>query len=429
MKDFFLIILVFFSSSIFKNLGVISFILLLNLNTSSQTISSSQFLEKAISDPRLDYHEKKMDYLKNTSHELPVTESLEFRTETDEFDIRRQEYMFRMDFNTKRERKAQRAFHQSTILATDLEKDLIIKDNLEDNYQIWTNYYFYQKEIDFRKEELLVLEDKFKVAGILAKTTGKYDLGDLIRIEDDIDDIKSDIHQLETQMGYVKKIIGDVIEDSESATLDFSNFISLEKINTVLNTLPNEIVTDPDMDILQASIMKDNAEINLEKAQGQKLLDFVQMKYSGRGENTPYGREWSFGLGINIPIKNSDILDIKELELSKLESEESIERIRLRAKERILDRKRKIEMLFEQYDLLVQQLAENEKNYSLEHYAKTGTDPLVLLQIKESQLRRKRAILNVEEDIYMMYLDLMDLTGKMIEQPFVNYLSEGLDNF
>lgn len=404
-------------------------LILLSTHLFTQNITSSQYLETATSDPRMELHSKKMDYLKNTPHTLPLAESLEFRTETDEFNINRQEYTVRMDFNTRKERNAQKEFHQSNILALSEEKSFFIKDNLEEHYSVWPSYFFCQKELSYRKEELLVLEDKFKVAGILAKTTGKYDLGDLIRIEDDMDEIKSQIFDLENKMKDIVFVVNQKIGNTTLSDLDFSDFISLEKIKNTIIDFPDNLIIDPEINALMADKNLDAAEINLEKARGQKLLDFAQIKYAGRGENTPYGREWSFGIGLNIPIKNSDYLDIQELEFSMLEKDEEISNIQLRAERRIADRKRRMVMLFEQYDLQVKQLAENEKNYSLEHYAKTGTDPLVLLQIKESQLKRKRSILNIEEDIYTSYLELVEMTGKMMETPFVNYLSEALENF
>ncbi len=53
-------------------------------------------------------------------------------------------------------------------------------------------------------------------------------------------------------------------------------------------------------------------------------------------------------------------------------------------------------------------------------------DPLALLNIKESQLSRERDILELEYEMYVLYLKLLELNGYLSQRPLINYLSEGL---
>jgi hypothetical protein len=384
---------------------------------------------KALVGTQLDLHEKKLDYLKNTSHDLPLMEEVSFRTETDEWDIRRQEYAVRLDFNTKRERSSQKSYHQSTILAADSNRGMLIQNSLEDKYALWIEYFFYQKEKDIRQQELLILKDKFNVIGILAKTTGKYDLADLIRIENDMDNMESGIQKLELRMKELEMIVEDDLSTSSTITLDVANFIMLSNVKNMLDSLSNDASANPQLDIIEGDMAMNIAELDLEKAKNKKLLDFVQMKYAGDGSNTPYGREWSVGLALNIPIKNSDILDIREIELKQLEIQNDWDIAKLELEKRIQDRRRKLNSLFQQHELLLQQQAEHEQNYSLDYYTKTGTDPMVALKIKETQLEKQRDILDVEADIYFYYLDLLDYSGKLVTIPYVNYLTNTLERF
>lgn len=394
-----------------------------------ETVSSSRFFSKAMSDIQLELHERKLDYLKNTSHDLPFMEEISFRTETDEWDIRRQEYTVRLDFNPKRERRSQKNYHQSTILAAGSGRNLLIQNSLEDKYALWIEYFFYQKEKDIRQQELLILKDKFNVVGILAKTTAKYDLADLIRIEDDMDDMEGSIQELDLRMKELEMIVEDELSASSVITLEMMDFISLSNMKNVLDSLPNDASLHPRLDIIMGDMAMNAAELDLEKAKNKKLLDFVQMKYAGEGSNTPYGREWSIGMGLNIPVKNSDILDIREIELKQLESQNAWDMAKLELEKRIQDRKRKINSLFQQHELLLQQQIDHEKNYSLDHYTQTGTDPMVALKIKETQLEKQRDILDVEADIYFYYLDLLDYSGKLVAVPYVNYLTNTLERY
>lgn len=413
--------------------------LFLNPLEGQKTVSSSELFSKILADPILDLYERKMDYLENTPHDLPVLEEAAFRTETDEFKLSRQEYTARFKFNSRAERRAQKQFHQSTINAEKGSRNNILLENLADKYELWTSYYFYQNEKIIREQELEILKDKFKVISILAKTTGKYDVADLIRIENDLDGLENDIFELNAEMRYISERISKDMKIYSSILLDTTDFITLESLRKTLMSLNSlertlENITDqklnhPDLNTIAGDINQTLAEIELEKAKQNKILDFVQLKYAGRDEDTPYSREWSIGLGLKIPIKNSDILDIRSLELDQLESEQELEIRKSEIEKRVEDRNAKIQILFAQRNLLIQQLVEHKENYSLENYAKIGTDPLVLLEIKESQLRKERTILNIEEDIYFYYLDILKTSGKMIEMPFVNYLSEDLGSF
>lgn len=397
--------------------------------SAQETVSSSRFFAAALLDPQLDFHEKKLNYLKNTSHELPLLEGVNFRTETDEWDIRRQEYMVRVDFNTKRERRSQRNYHQSTILAADSDRGILIQNSLEDKYALWISYFFYQKEKEIRKQELLVLEDKLNIAGLLAKTTGRYDLADLIRIEEDMDNMEASIQELDLQMKELEMIVADDISASSVISLGITDFISLSNLRNVLATLPDSANLNPRLDIIEGDMAMNTAELELEKARSKKLLDFVQIKYAGRGSNTPYGREWSIGMGMNIPVKNSDILDIREIELEQLENQNAWEMAKLELEKRIQDRRRKIDTLFLRHELLLKQQADHEKNYSLDRYTQTGTDPMVALKIKETQLEKQRDILDIEADIYFYYLDILDYSGKLVATPYINYLTNDLKGF
>ncbi len=392
------------------------------------TIRLSEYLATSLIDPRLDYQQEKLYFLENTNHQLPFTEELSFRTETDEFDIRRQEYLVRMDFNTKKQRKAQNALHQAHISSVSDDREQIILNNMERLYVHWAQYYIHQLEISNRKELLANLKDQFRVTGILLKTNERYDIADLVDLEDDMDDLQSEIHEMEVLSQQIQSLINQQMEQSDKE-LDITNFISLERIRSVMTTIPRNVESHPRNVTFRNTKAEKLAEIQVEKADQQKLLDFAQIKYSGRGENTPYGREWSLGFGLNIPVKNSGRLDVLELELETLEEQEDEATWKQRMNLRIQERYLELEAYLKQYDYLTEQLDNLKKNYSIEHYSKTGTDPMVLLQIKESQIKRKRAILNVENDIYMTYIELLGLTGQMVELPFVNYLSEQLENF
>ena len=53
-----------------------------------------------------------------------------------------------------------------------------------------------------------------------------------------------------------------------------------------------------------------------------------------------------------------------------------------------------------------------------------GTDAMILLKIRESMLKSDVSDTKLLFQIYMHYTDLLDISGKLSEEPFRNYLSE-----
>ena len=56
-----------------------------------------------------------------------------------------------------------------------------------------------------------------------------------------------------------------------------------------------------------------------------------------------------------------------------------------------------------------------------------GGDPLVLLEMRESILERDVDLATVTSEIYSSYIELLDVSGKLSEQPLKNYISAGLE--
>ncbi len=78
----------------------ILFILVFSYSTFAQNLFSfNDLIQNSIQDTSLYLFNKEIDYLKNNPFTIPLLEEMEFRTNTDEWDLRRQQYTFRTRFN------------------------------------------------------------------------------------------------------------------------------------------------------------------------------------------------------------------------------------------------------------------------------------------------------------------------------------------
>ena len=71
-----------------------------------------------------------MEFQSGQDAELPWIQELEFRTETNDFILKQQEYTVRVSPNTKRQRNAQMAFYQAMTELSKMERELVLKNAL-----------------------------------------------------------------------------------------------------------------------------------------------------------------------------------------------------------------------------------------------------------------------------------------------------------
>ena len=189
-----------------KRSPVLTLVLFLSLHSilsAQNTISSNQILASAKNESVVLLEDKKLDFLKNTNHKMPISDELEYRTELDEMDFQEQEHTLRWSFTGIKERKAQRNYHQATINLHETEKQLVFEEILFDRYAVLVNYFHQKKEIAVRQQQQLVLEDRLTIMRTLAGQTTDFDIEDLIRAEDDWHESQVDIFELQEQMGWL----------------------------------------------------------------------------------------------------------------------------------------------------------------------------------------------------------------------------------
>ena len=129
------------------------------------------------------------------------------------------------------------------------------------------------------------------------------------------------------------------------------------------------------------------------------------------------------GAGIRIPLKGANKLNLNELELERIEEENDLQLFQIRVAENVLRIENRLEILFNQYDLIQKQLSESQANFALERLnLSVQKSPLLLLQIRENVIARQKSLLDIEYDIFRNYLNFLDLKGKISELPLRNYL-------
>ncbi len=410
-------------------LTLASFFFLPLLSGAQLYFTTSDFLALVTQSQPLLLHERQLDFLKNTDHELPWADQLEFRTETDEMDLNRQEYLLRFRYHTKAERRAQRNLHQSEIQWQELEKKEILEEILMDQYFLLVQYISLDREITIIKQQQAVAIDKLTVLRRKFAAVAEVDLNDLLNAEHKIHELDLKLMEMEGELQQIKNMMANSFGTSENIFLDTSNILTINEIKSKIPLLLEAPLARPEMDRRQLAVLKTNLEYEKEKAENTWQVDYVQFKHAGR-DNLNYVREWSFGMGIEIPLKGAGKLQKNEILLDRIELENRLKMQELSLAEQLEKIKQELDLKIRQYDLVNQQLANSQLQYSADNYPLLrDADPLVLLNIKSNMLLRQSDQMVIEKGIYQLYLELVELSGKAIATPLRNYLTKDWEPF
>lgn len=387
------------------------------------TITTSDFLSKAFENQTILLHERQLDFLKNTDHELPWADQLEFRTETDEMDLNRQEYLMRFRYHTRAERQAQRNLHQSDIQQQELKKTDLLEEALLDHYFLLVKYVALDREINIVQQQQLVAADKLTVLRKKAAALSDFNLNDLLNAESKTHELELKKMELEGEFQQLKKTMLIPFGADENIKLDTTNILSIPALINKIPLLSGTVATKSELAQRQLAIEKTGLELEKEKAENNWQLDYVQFKHASR-DNLTYAREWSFGMGVEIPLKGNNKLAKNEIMLERIELENRLTLQTISLNEQLQKKQQELNLKINQYNLAIQQLSDSQLQFSYDNYPQfNDTDPLLLLNIKANILNRQANLLNIEKDIYSLYLEIIELSGKAVEMPLRNYLN------
>lgn len=398
------------------------FIILLSQGVSSQEIwTTDQYLRLGSNTNSLPF-QKSLDFLENEVKGMPIIASYEFRTETDEMDLDRQQFQFRMKFNSREERKAyQKVLAANKQKYTGLQTRYVL-GQIEERYKSVLDLYFLQKEELLIKESFDLLYDKKTVLTKILDNQIEVDVEDWINNENEIFELQSDSLELQLQKSELSRQIFGFQRDLPR--LEDMRFISIETIKNRLGSILTLEGKHPSERIAMADREIADAEYQLEIAEGRKWLNFAQIEYQS-DDKLSFQREVSLSTSIVLPTKNNNRVKKNEAVLDLLESTYELNlEVEEHTKE-IQDEKAKLLGLIDQWNAF-KILRENQKLSATykEYVEKKLVSPLVLIGIKKAILRNARKQMNLEKDIYESYLTLLTLKGAFVNSPTTNFLSE-----
>lgn len=400
----------------------INFIVFLPIMIFGQ-ISSIDFLKSYKKEESVVFQYNKLYSLKTDSYNLPYIEKLEVRTETNEFDWRKQEYLLRVSPNSRRNVETQRQFRETARYLSEMEFEVAKSEAIRKRYDLLVDDVFLQRILLIKNKQTVLLKDKV----ILLQRSiflDDFDIMELIEAEDDAQKNQREIMDLENAILATEKNIQRNILINNKVKLKGENLITVADVKEILSSLKTTKTIHPGIEVQSAKVYNQMLEYEWESSKTKFSLGFVQVKY-GHDAGDSFRKSFSVGVGFDIPFKSMGRIALNELELNVRESESDFRNSKSQISEEKYFQLQQLGNLIRKYELVAQQLENGQAEYALKEYQKIAeTPPKALVKLRENTLKIEMLLQILEYEIMQTLVEYLDCAGLLIQTPFRNYLGK-----
>lgn len=339
-------------------------------------------------------------------------DQVDFRTETDEFDVVRQRYSVRVSPSSPKIRKAQRNLHQLYQEKANLESNIPNVDFIEFAYEELLTIIELSRKIRIKQNLLIVLNDQEIVHTRLlqiAKTTPK----DWLEVQQDITQLKIDIYQHQEELN-------SLLPNGKSIEIDH-----LIPINQLLKQLKPEANLSSKEQEVAIDLQLLEGEVGLEKAEQKNAFDFLQVEYRGPQKN-PFEEKVSITAGFQFPFSGKQKLKLEELAIEQEVLKREVAADKQLTQYKINEKLRQLQLLIKELDFTKKTMNAHLERATIiveKSNQNAEANPLFSLYQKEESVQKELDFLKLEMMIYQEYIDYLVLTEQLFQTPFYNYLN------
>ncbi len=390
-------------------------------NKEKLTIDS--FIMTAQSDLKLQNQRELTRYLKDAPSSTPYIDRMEFRTETEEFDLEKQKYSLRFYPKGWGETQYTRQVTELASQSCRTEQLNYYNTALKMRYDLVLDYLETRSMIDLKRQLATVCEDRTHVLNKKSAGSLSFDISELIAAEELLTDLRLELVGLENKMTGLNHQISVAADSQMPVAFDRRRLIDISAIEKKINEIPMETtVNNVKLEDQKNKMDLANSKYMLEQAKSRDYLSYFEFAYDSDDYDDAQ-KACSIEVAIKLPFINSDRDGVNRRKVSYMK-----ERLQYNEKMRDLAEKkitliRVLDRLIQQYTLLEANKKNSNAEVSFKAYLKMDSmDPLNLLKIKESIIKSDIQLEKTSFNIRGKFIELMDIMGKLPEKPFKNYI-------
>jgi len=383
-------------------------------------LTMEDFLASARSDTALDAQDEKLSCLAHSTPNTPYVDRLEFRTATDEFRATDQSYRLRLYPTGWGETAAGKELFHTTKEMAQAERDMVLHEALKRRYLLIIDYIHgtelltaLQSLIKVEQDRLLVLRNR--------AAAEDFDIQDLIEAKEDLLNLQLDHSKKETELAAVTAEIKHLAGADRNIAFTHAGLIDPKGIKRVLDRIRENPYRESDNIHVSASrlaVEEEERRYALEKAQSRRYISFIETTYDN--ESSEHAREaFSVELGVELPLVQSNRLEITRRKLDFLSEKSRHDQFTQSLKAALAGAIDTLDRLLTDHQNMFSLYGEQEPVAAQAE----GTDPLILLKMKEAAVQRDRARHSLRWNIDRRYIEVLDLSGRLIRKPMSNVLS------
>jgi hypothetical protein len=346
------------------------------------------------------------------TYKLPWIEELNVRSETRDWKLRKQSYSLRLRPVSLGERRASSQLYnswQQELVYLKLDE---VYDQVADIHELWIDQDFISRQIELKKQIVALLSDVEKV-NTKQSLIDANKLSLLLAVKSRIAKINNGIildqkRRDDKLRAISEQVQGDYILEADS--IDVKGYIQSAKESLLATNRP--YISNSDM--LDLQVLRN--EMELEKAENNRVLDFVSLEYRGPHDNYLEER-LSLGMSFNLPFFNGNQLSIAKIKVEQEQEQYKIEKVKQESLAKLTEIKESIFSNVYEYDsynkLYSKIEAENLQLISnMERQA--IINPSIKLNHRIQVIENKLYLLKIQESIVKNYLEYLKATDKYI---------------
>lgn len=402
-------------------------------------------------DPGLKASQQKLSAISGQSG-TKLWDNLELEYTLDGFGFMEHDFELKIKPKAFGEGAADESYWKSQAAYQRAHQDVDRSAVLYERYENALRYVKHLQILALHQQLLQISNDRIEVLQALSGTE-TFRLQDLVTA-------------MEDQATFTAKIIADsnALNDSklkmlswdksyDAIDLDMNFLPSTEELKAILNSM--SLDADKYSEVVTA---KAKWKVNESKAEQDAASDRNYISKIGIGYKYVYGKykykwvttgctgttcteEWQLqrsdddrrtqdkfyaSVAVKLPFFSSDNSSNLKRQIDVLESERDYQETRRNLLQKVERRREEILGLIAQREIQQKFVEQVDQGSLFEDFAvKAGNDPLLLLRAKESSLEGQLKIVQLDADIFSVYLELLSMTGSLARTDVTNHLKAG----
>lgn len=376
----------------------------------------------------LDAYKAQLDFLGKNNFNSPWLRDMQIRIRTRDLDLSPEDYRLRLSPTNPAEISANKNYYTAQVQQLEAEYKAAFAEVLKGRYNLLLDHYFlYQQRM--HSEKALIMAGELAV--LMGRMAGdrRLKLDDLIdndasqfKTEFELDAIHQQIRELETLIR---------VEYDFDGVIDWSTkeIIHIDRVRELMLDIPvdsgrNVYVLSDEFDYKLRE-----ARLRVERSESWRNMGFLQAEY--RNWTGPeLGDRLGFQLGLRIPVTNPDRADLAR-------DRYRLADIPARINERVSSFALQGQVLRERFNDLIDRHVRVEKKIAdmeqldVRQLAQTDghLDAGGLVSYRDYLFELEKMRLRNMREAYSIYIDYLDIQGRLVEVPTINYLSPLLEEF